>query len=52
MQIKTHLAFLLGTLQDALLDGVFGDQAIDGHLLLLAQAVRAVHGLRQMLKII
>ena len=36
---------LLGPLQDPLLDGALADEAVDGHLLRLAQAVSSVHGL-------
>lgn len=39
------LALLLGALQDPLFDGALTDEAVDGHLLGLTQAVSPVHGL-------
>ena len=41
--VEAQLDF--GALDDALLGSVFGDEAEDAHLLLLADAMRAVHGL-------
>lgn len=41
----SDLALLLGPLQDPLLDGALTDEAVDGHLLGLAQPVSPVHGL-------
>lgn len=41
----SDLAFLLGPLQDPLLDGTLTDEAIDGDLLGLTQPVSSVHGL-------
>lgn len=41
----SDLAFLLGPLQDPLLDGPLTDEAIDGDLLGLTQPVSSVHGL-------
>ena len=41
----TDLALLLGALQDPLLDAALADEAVDGHLLGLAQPVGSVHGL-------
>lgn len=41
----SDLAFLLGPLQDPLLDGTLTDEAIDSDLLGLTQPVSSVHGL-------
>lgn len=41
----SDLAFLLGPLQDPLLDGSLTDEAIDSDLLGLTQPVSSVHGL-------
>lgn len=41
----SHLALLLGPLQDPLLDGTLTDKAIDSDLLGLTQPVSSVHGL-------
>jgi hypothetical protein len=40
------LALLAMQLDDALLDRIFGDEAIHGHRSFLSDAVRAVRGLR------
>ena len=41
----SDLAFLLGPLQDPLLDGSLTDEAVHGDLLGLTQPVSSVHGL-------
>jgi len=43
----THRMFLLGTLYNALLDGVLGDESVHGHLPRLPKTMCTVHCLPQ-----